>query len=88
MLIALTIIGFCCAGIVSVLNARHGPPSALPLVLAIMGAPLGWLTLHTIAAFHYARLYYAAGCGSGPAIPRIASSPASGIFSIIPSWSA
>jgi uncharacterized membrane protein len=29
------------------------------VVLAILAVPLGWLTLHTMIAFHYARLYYA-----------------------------
>ena len=58
--IALTIIGFCCAAIISVLNARHGLVG-LTLVLALAGAPLGWLMLHTMAAFHYANLYYAPG---------------------------
>jgi uncharacterized membrane protein len=32
-------------------------------VLAVAGVPLGWLTLHTLAAFHYARLYYAPAAG-------------------------
>lgn len=60
VVIALTIIGFCCAAIISVLNARHGPVGTT-LALALACAPLGWLTLHTIAAFHYANLYYAPG---------------------------
>lgn len=37
----------------------HDSPDALPLALGIASVPLGWLTLHTIAAFHYAHLYYA-----------------------------
>jgi uncharacterized membrane protein len=60
VLIALTIIGVCCAAIISVLNARHGPVG-VTLALALACAPLGWLTLHIIAAFHYANLYYAPG---------------------------
>jgi len=60
--IALVIIIFCCAAIVSVLNARTGPVG-VTLALALAGAPLGWLTLHTIAAFHYANLYYRPGDG-------------------------
>ncbi len=36
-----------------------GAPSHLGLILAIISVPLGWLTLHTILAFHYAFLYYA-----------------------------
>jgi uncharacterized membrane protein len=34
-------------------------------VLAVAGVPLGWLTLHTVVAFHYARLYYAPAPGGG-----------------------
>jgi uncharacterized membrane protein len=30
----------------------------LPLVLAGIGAPLGWFVLHTVMAFHYADLHY------------------------------
>ncbi|MEO8896257.1 MAG: DUF1345 domain-containing protein, partial [Rhizomicrobium sp.] len=30
----------------------------LPLVLAAIGAPLGWCVLHTVMAFHYADIYY------------------------------
>ncbi len=39
--------------------ADPGEPSRLRLALAIASVPLGWLTLHTILAFHYAFLYYA-----------------------------
>jgi len=42
---------------VLLLNAE-GRPDTLTLVLAIASVPLGWLTLHTVAAFHYAHLYY------------------------------
>jgi uncharacterized membrane protein len=33
--------------------------TALATGLAVAAIPLGWLTTHTIAAFHYANLYYA-----------------------------
>ncbi|MGE5538024.1 MAG: DUF1345 domain-containing protein [Gemmatimonas sp.] len=33
-------------------------PGAWHLALAILGVPLGWLTFHTVMAFHYAHLYY------------------------------
>lgn len=32
--------------------------AGLPLILAISSIPLGWVTLHTVMAFHYAHLYY------------------------------
>jgi uncharacterized membrane protein len=44
--------------IISVLNGRQLTPVAI--ALAIAGAPLGWLTLHTLAAFHFANLFYGA----------------------------
>lgn len=33
-------------------------PGTVHLVLALIGVPLGWLTFHTVMAFHYAHLYY------------------------------
>ena len=39
------------------LAGRHGGALA-PLLLAGIGAPLGWLVLHTAMAFHYADLHY------------------------------
>jgi uncharacterized membrane protein len=41
------------------LLAGEGRPDPRELSLAIASVPLGWSTLHTIAAFHYAHLYYA-----------------------------
>lgn len=43
--------------IFSLINApsRPGPEA---LTIAIASVPLGWLTLHTVIAFHYAHLYY------------------------------
>jgi uncharacterized membrane protein len=32
-------------------------------ILAVASVPLGWLTLHTLAAFHYANLFYAPRSG-------------------------
>jgi uncharacterized membrane protein len=43
--------------IFSLINSERWPGLAI-LVLAIASVPLGWLTLHTIAAYHYAHLYY------------------------------
>src|SRR5690242_2590811 len=33
-------------------------PGILHLGLAVAGVPLGWFTLHTVMAYHYAHLYY------------------------------
>lgn len=34
-------------------------PGGWHLIFAIVTVPLGWLTLHTVMAFHYAHLFYA-----------------------------
>jgi uncharacterized membrane protein len=44
----------------SIFNLLSGSsaPDAMHLILAIIGVPLGWFTLHTVMAFHYAHLFY------------------------------
>ena len=39
------------------LGKKHGI-ELLPVILAGIGAPLGWFVLHTAMAFHYADLHY------------------------------
>jgi uncharacterized membrane protein len=47
------------------LNRAHSlPVSSLLLILA--GAPLGWIMLHTVSAFHYANRFYAAPDNAAP----------------------
>jgi uncharacterized membrane protein len=58
VLLALGAIGMSLASIFGLL-AENGGPDPWKLSLAIASVPLGWSTLHTIAAFHYAHLYYA-----------------------------
>lgn len=60
ILITLGMIGLSSLSIVTVLRAK-GSPSQLDIALAIAGVPLAWAALHTIAAFHYANLYYGRG---------------------------
>lgn len=57
VLIALTAISLSIGAIFALLNEAERPDT-FRLALAIASVPLGWLTLHTIAAFHYAHLYY------------------------------
>jgi uncharacterized membrane protein len=57
LLITLATIGFFCDAVFTALNRKHGIEVA-PLVLAGIGAPLGWLVLHTVMAFHYADVHY------------------------------
>ena len=58
VLLAMAAIIFSLTAIFVLLN-QGGQPGTWQLVCAIASVPLGWLTLHTIAAFHYAHLYYA-----------------------------
>lgn len=65
-IVALTVLAivFSLASILTLLNSGRGP-DRFGLVLAIVSVPLGWLTLHTMAAQHYANLYYAQAAGNG-----------------------
>ncbi len=42
----------------------HGTP-AWRLVLALLAVPLGWATIHLMAAVHYAHLFWQPGLGQG-----------------------
>jgi uncharacterized membrane protein len=57
ILIALVVIGISSLAIITVLREKHAP-SPWAMALALAGAPLGWMALHTIATFHYANLFY------------------------------
>lgn len=46
------------AGAVFVALNNKNSSETVPLVLAALGAPLGWMVLHTVMAFHYANLHY------------------------------
>ena len=49
-------IAFCLVSIFTLLN---GKPGRVHLLVSLASVPLGWLTLHTMLALHYARLHYA-----------------------------
>jgi uncharacterized membrane protein len=57
ILIVLMAVASSCGSVVIILHQNHGRISP-PLVMALAGAPLGWFTLHIVAAFHYANLFY------------------------------
>ena len=57
ILIILATILFFSIAVFEALSRKHGI-EILPLVLAGVGAPLGWFVLHTAMAFHYADLHY------------------------------
>jgi uncharacterized membrane protein len=58
VLLALAAVGMSLVSIFGLL-AGNGGPDLWGLSLAIASVPLGWSTVHTILAFHYAHLYYA-----------------------------
>jgi uncharacterized membrane protein len=57
VLVTLAAISFFCETVFVALNGKHAA-GLLPLILAGIGAPLGWLVLHVVMAFHYANLHY------------------------------
>ena len=61
---ALTVaaIAFSLVSIFTLLNSAHGD-DGVGLALALASVPLGWISLHTMAAQHYGNLYYAEEAG-------------------------
>jgi len=57
LLITLATIGYFCDAVFTALNRKHAIEAA-PLVMAGIGTLAGWLTLHTVMAFHYADIHY------------------------------
>lgn len=57
VVITLLTMAFFCAAAFAALNRAQGLALA-PVLLAGLGALLGWLVLHTVMAFHYANLHY------------------------------
>lgn len=64
MLLALAAIVFSLAAIFILLNGA-AKPDLVELGLGIASVPLGWLMLHTVAAFHYAYRFYYGAAGQG-----------------------
>lgn len=75
IILTLAAISLCLAALFALL-AETGTPGATRLVLAGASVVLGWFTLHTVAAFRYAHLYYAPyaapAADSPPAVPGLA----------------
>ena len=57
LLIIVATVGFFCDAVFTALNKKHGL-EITPLILAGIGAPLGWFVLHTVMAFRYADIHY------------------------------
>jgi uncharacterized membrane protein len=62
-LLTLAAIGLSLVSIFGLIN-RDGGPEGTGLLIALVSVPLGWASLHAMAAQHYGRLYY------GPAPDR------------------
>jgi uncharacterized membrane protein len=60
VLLTLATIALSLGSIFSLLNAP-GEPDALQFGLLVLGVPLGWVTLQTVMALHYAHLFYSGG---------------------------
>ena len=54
--VTLGVIVFCLAAIFTLLAAQAA--DRVELAIALANVPLGWATLHTVAAFRYAHVYY------------------------------
>jgi len=57
LLITVATMAFFCDAVFTALNRKHAI-EILPLALNALGAVGGWLTLHTVMAFHYADIHY------------------------------
>ena len=57
VLITLATMAYFCDGVFTALNRKHVIEMA-PLAMAGIGTLAGWLTLHTVMAFHYADIHY------------------------------
>lgn len=57
LLITLVTMAFFTDAVFTALNRKHGLELG-PLLLAGIGALLGWFVLHTVMAFHYADIHY------------------------------
>ncbi len=57
LVITVATMAFFADAVFTALNRKHGM-EVLPLVLAGVGALMGWFVLHTVMAFHYADIHY------------------------------
>lgn len=68
-LMALVALGYCCVEIFTILNQKQAV-QGLTTVVVLIGAPLGWLMFHMMAAFHYAYLFYRRSENGEPQEPQ------------------
>lgn len=63
-LVTLAAAGAALGALFVLVNSDHAPGIA-NLVITLSAVPLGWLTVHVMAAVHYAHVYWAGGRGIG-----------------------
>lgn len=66
-LLTIAAICFCLGSLFSLIG---GGASHTHLLVSLASVPLGWLSLHTLVAFHYAHLYYESDAAPGQGLPR------------------
>lgn len=62
------IVGVCCVTLFMALNGREGGPVPEEMLLSVASVLLGWFTIHTMAALHYAYEYYKSGSAQAGAV--------------------
>lgn len=67
-LVTVAVVGVAIWSLFLLINARQRP-EILHLVFSLASLPLGWLTIHTMAALHYAHVYWQ-GDGDGAKAAR------------------
>ncbi len=67
VVLALGTVTIAMASVVLVLSQKSG--STLQNILALAAVPLGWATMHMLAAYHYAHMYYTPDPDAGLKFP-------------------
>ncbi|MDO5705677.1 MAG: DUF1345 domain-containing protein [Paracoccus sp. (in: a-proteobacteria)] len=72
-ILALAMVGVVASlwSVASLLGAGPATAGVARVVLAVASVPLGWATIHTVRAFHYARMHYLTGKGPGLDFPGL-----------------
>jgi uncharacterized membrane protein len=56
-IVTLIVVGVAVGSLFQLINSK-GSPHPLELVFALLSLPLGWFTIHAMAAMHYAHIYW------------------------------
>ncbi|HEX2581819.1 MAG TPA: DUF1345 domain-containing protein [Dongiaceae bacterium] len=58
LIVLITLLAIALGVTAMIMLLRRPDTPFLTFGIALLGVPLGWITLHVVAAFHYAHLYY------------------------------